>query len=338
VPGLIKRGKVWYSDIRLNGRRVRKPLSTDKVVAQQKLRDLSDERHSVKYGAGGDMRWGPFKEKYLAFCLVDKKPFTVVRTKVSLGHYEKFAKPKTLSDVTPETLEQFKGHRKAQGIGNATINVDVKKVKALMRRAMLWGYIDKWNGAAVKELRETRNRERFYTVEELKRLLDVCRAKKYGFYQWETVCLLAAQAGLRRSEIYHLAWKDIDLESGMLHVSSKEGWDPKTDKSSRHIPIAKDLAKHLKGLKRSTPWVIGERPSKSVMSAYFQKISRKARLDGNLHTLRHTFGSHLAQAGVPLHTIAKLMGHSTTRTTELYAHLAPKDLKSAISRLPGIGL
>lgn len=45
-----------------------------------------------------------------------------------------------------------------------------------------------------------------------------------------------------------------------------------------------------------------------------------------IHTLRHTFGSHLAMAGVPMHVIQKLMGHRNLATTERYAHLSPASI------------
>jgi site-specific recombinase XerD len=89
-----------------------------------------------------------------------------------------------------------------------------------------------------------------------------------------------------------------------------------------------------KVLKDGREYAIGERPSLKVLSAYFQKISRKAGLSGNIHTLRHTYASHLVQNGVDLYTVSKLLGHTTIKTTQIYAHLAPHSLIAAIDRLP----
>jgi site-specific recombinase XerD len=49
--------------------------------------------------------------------------------------------------------------------------------------------------------------------------------------------------------------------------------------------------------------------------------------------LRHTFASHLAMNGVDLYTVQKLLGHSSIKTTEIYAHLAPDYLRSAMEKL-----
>jgi integrase family protein len=53
------------------------------------------------------------------------------------------------------------------------------------------------------------------------------------------------------------------------------------------------------------------------------------------HTLRHTFASWLVQKGVPLHTVAELMGHRSIAMTQRYAHLSPESLRNAVNLLQG---
>ena len=53
----------------------------------------------------------------------------------------------------------------------------------------------------------------------------------------------------------------------------------------------------------------------------------------NLHSLRHTFASHLVMAGVDLITVSRLLGHYDIRITEMYAHLVPDHMKAAVERL-----
>jgi len=66
------------------------------------------------------------------------------------------------------------------------------------------------------------------------------------------------------------------------------------------------------------------------------KAAEKAGLEKRVHPhlLRHTYGSHLAMAGVDLPTIKELMGHSDISTTMIYAHLHPDHLKKAVNKLP----
>lgn len=333
---LRKINRVWYSDIRIAGKRVRRPLSTDKEVALEKLRELNQERDEAKYGTGVNaITWARFKVKYLAYADGSKAKETAKRDRAALSSLEKFERVERLVDITPEFLERWKGIRRKDGRGPATINRDLSAVKALMRKAKEWGYLKEWDGSTVKYLQETPNRLLFYSPEELGRLLTVCKSRYSAFYDWETICLLGARAGLRRSEIHWLAWEDVDLKRGTISVTPKQGWQPKTGEQ-RHIPIAADLQRRLLRLKRPTEWVIGERPSTAVMSAFFAKICRKAKLRGSLHTLRHTFASHLVQNGVDLYTVSKLLGHSDPNMSKKYAHLAPKTYEDAVAKLPEI--
>lgn len=327
-------GKTWFSDLMIDGKRVRRRLSSDKRIAEEKLSELILDREAHKDGRPRkDMAWSLFLPKYLAYCKGSKSAGTAIRDKAGIGAMAKFLKPRTLADISPEALERFKAHRREKGKGNATINRDMTCIKAMMRRAQVWGYLKEWDGSSVKKLKESRGRLLFYTVEELRRLIAVCNSRYSCFYDWTTICLLGARAGLRRSEIYWLSWQDVDLERGIISVIPKDGWQPKSGES-RHLPIPHDLARHLRKLKRKGQWVIGDRPALNVMSAFFQKISRKAKLAGNLHTLRHTFASHLVQNGVDLYTVSQLLGHSDVNVTRIYSHLAPHNYAAAVAKLP----
>jgi len=65
------------------------------------------------------------------------------------------------------------------------------------------------------------------------------------------------------------------------------------------------------------------------------QIAKQAGIEDltKLHTLRHTFASHLVMQGVDLPTVKKLMGHSDIQTTMIYAHLAPDHLADAVDKL-----
>lgn len=336
-PRLYKRGRTWYSDILIGGKRVRKPLAYDRRVAEERLADLVKERGASLHGyVQSDIAWDAFKTKYIE-ATRSKAPATQSRERAALKDLERFHLPRKLTDITPELLERWKSSRKADGRGNATINRDLRAIKRMMRVAYEWGYIKEWRGSLVKKLKETPGRLLFYSPQEVRTLLGVCRSRFSAFYDWETVALLGLRAGLRRAEIYWLAWQDVELKRRTISITPKDGWQPK-DSEQRHIPIPEDLTQHL-ALKRkmlgNSRWVIGdERPSLPVLSAFFRKISRKAKLSGNIHTLRHTYASWLVQSGASLRVIADLLGHSDIRQTMMYAHVGPHALEDAVKRMP----
>jgi len=75
-----------------------------------------------------------------------------------------------------------------------------------------------------------------------------------------------------------------------------------------------------------------------ILSIGFKAICKKAGLENiTLHTLRHTFASQLALAGVPLRDIQELMGHQSFQTTLQYAHLTEEHVKKQVMKLPFAG-
>lgn len=350
MASIYKRGRTWYSSISIGGSQVRKPLSTDRKIAEVKLAELIKDRDSKRHAHHfHGLTWQGLKEKYLEYCRGHKSPRTVLRDEAALSSLEKFYLPQAPEEVTSELLERWVGSRRQAGRGPATINRDLNAIKAMLHKAMSWGYLPK-KEIKVAKLKQARGRLIFHSAAQLKHLLTLCRIthpeKSLNVipHDWTTICLLGSRAGLRLSEMLHLGWEDI--RSDHLSVTPKvcgcgdcehrQGrWEPK-DYEQRHVPLADDLKAHLKRLPRTTHWVLGQRPKASVVSAYFRKITRKAGLKGSVHTLRHTFASHLAQAGVSLYTISKLLGHSDIKTTQIYAHLCKDSFGDAIHKLPRI--
>lgn len=331
---LYRRGRVWYGDAFVAGRRTRKALSTDRRIAESRLADLIRHRDSRKHGhPDRDPAWQDWLRDYLAHCKTMKRRSTYNhdrRAVLALGETFPLSR---LSQVVPSLLERLRDSWRASGRGIPVVNRDIRALVTMMRRAEALGMVPEQKWSVIKRFREPKGRLLYYSVQDLKNLRSVSRGL------WETVALLGARAGLRRGEMRWLKWEDVDFERNRLHICPKDGWEPK-DYERRWVPMVQDLRDHLESLrtKLKTEWVLddgsGERPTEGSMTIYFKRLVRKAGLEGSLHTLRHTFASHLASAGVDLWTIAKLLGHSSSRTTEIYAHLQPETFGTAISRLP----
>ncbi|MFH2203385.1 MAG: site-specific integrase, partial [Elusimicrobiota bacterium] len=225
--------------------------------------------------------------------------------------------------------------RRDAGIGPNTVNKDISILKSALRKARVWEYsaptLDQL--ASVRRLKREKRHPFFFqkkVVADLLKGLD-------GF--WRTVVLIGVYAGLRRGELLSLRWEDVDFVSGMLKVVPRDGWSPK-DREPREIPMCKALRKHLKAWRAACgrgekvlPW---DKPFGAFSSA-FTRILRNAGIKrGSLHALRHTFASWLAIAGVDTARIAKLMGHSSIVTTQIYTHLMPSDLKDVVEKLPSL--
>lgn len=169
--------------------------------------------------------------------------------------------------------------------------------------------------------------------DEEARLMDAVRASDHP--EREAEIFVALHSGMRRSEQYRTAqvpdgglkWEYINFRARVLRLpQSKAGEKP------REIPMNSVLVETLRSIPRKidSPYVFeGTDPGK-----WFAKLVALADIkDFTWHDLRHTFGSRLAMAGVPMRHIADLMGHSEIQTTMRYAHLAPGHLVDAVEKL-----
>lgn len=141
---------------------------------------------------------------------------------------------------------------------------------------------------------------------------------------------IAALAGASASEVESLDWADVDLAAGWLKLRGT-----KRETRSRRVPIAPALASRL--------LAAGPQTSGRVVKAWtsvrhgLHNACKAAGITKRVspNDLRRTFASWLVQSGVPLLTVATLMGHSSTRMVErVYGRLSNTNLEAAIAKLP----
>jgi integrase len=180
---------------------------------------------------------------------------------------------------------------------------------------------------------------RFLDQGELEAVVHAVPADRLG--QTEHVLYLtAAMTGLRQGELLGLRWRDIDWAARKIRVRQSyvrgEYGKPKSKRSSRGVPlatrIARDLERHFmrSAYQADDDLVFGHpelgRPlDRSKIRKRFRRAVHRAgaRPDVRFHDLRHTFGTRMAGAGVPLRTLQEWMGHRDIKTTQIYADYQP---------------
>jgi integrase len=130
---------------------------------------------------------------------------------------------------------------------------------------------------------------------------------------------LLANSGLRRGEARALRWAWIGKES--LRILSTERERTKSGKW-REIPLSDGAKAALATLPRHSEYVLPGMTAPSLSRECARDLAI-AGLDGSIHTLRHTYISHLVRSGVPLRTVQLYADHAHITTTEAYAYLAP---------------
>ena len=207
---------------------------------------------------------------------------------------------------------------------------------------------DPWEGVRLRP--DDSHSRRELTMDELKRLIDA--ACKHGA-EWHKLILIGIYTGLRLGDCCQLDWSQINLAQGVIQIVPR--------KTRRHhqrlvtIPIHPALGQALVGeemriglgavlpgiadLYQHVRWRISEGLAQIFKAAH---IVTSVRLEGRhrktpeatFHSLRHTFVSFAANAGVPLHIVQSIVGHESTAMTRHYYHENIDALKSAVAAIP----
>lgn len=174
---------------------------------------------------------------------------------------------------------------------------------------------------------------KFLTSDQLTKLFQTCDPDEYRLF------MAILLTGMRKGEVEHLTWGDVNFELGIIFIQEKPEWNwkPKTDE--RIIPISSALRGVLLeqyARRRNDSLVFpnnGGNVDRHILLK-FQNICRRAGLKpATVHSLRHSFGAHLRMAGVSLADIADLLGHKDLATTQIYAKVHQEHLRTVISKL-----
>jgi len=147
---------------------------------------------------------------------------------------------------------------------------------------------------------------------------------------------------MRRGEILGLEWRRVDLSQRLIHLEAKHTKSAKR----RSIPINDVARAALANRMRyramhcpQSPWVFCNEQGHRIgdVKRSFKTACRRAGIENfRIHDLRHTCAAWLVSAGVPLSEVRDLLGHSTVMVTERYAHLAPENVRAAVTQLENI--
>ena len=212
----------------------------------------------------------------------------------------------------------------------ATANRALPVLSVMLTQAELWDIRPRGSNPCRNTRRyRTKARERFLSLEELKRLgfvLDHAEDK-----QAVAVIRLLLFTGARSSEITGLRWDWIRGTRALL-PDSKTG--PKT------IQLPPPARTVLSGVPRASHYVFPNARGTGPMNDLglrWQKLCRLAGLDDvRIHDCRHTLASHAVMNGIDLYTVGRLLGHADIGSTERYAHLADQHIREAAGRIGGI--
>ena len=258
-----------------------------------------------------------------------------------------------IRSITEDDLEVFLGHLRAEGLAASTRNHYLQTFRSLSKWGVRKTYLERSWFSPASDLRRERHAKRNRRLTEAEEIQVLAVAKPHLY----RLVVAAVETGCRLGELLALRWKDCNLKRREITIhTSKPG-------PGRLVPIAKRLVAVLE-LARHDPagrelpreaYVFGDRVGRrvgsikkawqtAVLKAYGHKpewvrpsgqLTPELRaiyqqIDLHFHDLRHEAGTRWHEAGVPLHHVRALLGHSNIATTDTYLNAVSVELQKSI--------
>jgi integrase len=258
-----------------------------------------------------------------------------------------------LREITPADVRSWRDALKRKGLSVPTVNHAIKILRMPFKAAHDAGYIDINPNTknTVRPLKdEARNVSKdVFTPEQVTALTEIAPSE-----DWKGAILCGYYTGLRLRDIADLQWSAINEPLDTLTVTMRKTGSDVT------IPIHSQfgawLRKQTRGIGKAPvfPTLAGKAGGgKSGLSMAFKRIMERGKIKGRLlrdstgegrsqsslsfHSLRHSFNSALANAGVSQEIRQKLTGHSSAEMNKIYTHHDLEPLRAAVSVIPHIG-
>jgi len=321
--------------IRHEGRKIQKSLGTSNRQSAQKIEakirtEIVEGKYYEKL-AGNNKTFMDMMDKFMKEHAPKVSNNTQTSYTTSLNHLIPFFGESSLLSISPKMISRYKVLRKDEGAKPASVNLELAMLsKAFSLAVREWEWLTNNPVSRVPKEKEDNERDRWLTVDEEVSLLE-------NSPDWlRDIILFNLHTGLRQDELLSLTWNRVDVFRKTILIKETKNGKPKT------IPLNKTAI----GILESRAKVVSIRSKIVFHSKSGTKIDkhnlRRAFViamemagieDFTFHGLRHTFATRLAQSGVDLYKISKLLGHKDIKTTQRYSHHCPDSLRDGVEIL-----
>jgi integrase len=258
---------------------------------------------------------------------------------------------RNIAAITSKDIAAFRDHRQRLGLAASTLNTDMTVLSAAFNAALRQGHISVNPCGAIEPLRERTAHKSTFTPEQVTALLRAADG------EWTGLILMAFYTGARLGDCANLQWQHIDLISPIKTIAFEQG---KTGAQLITVihPALEDYLLSLPAPKSDEAFVFPSLAQRNIspLSKHFRKILERAHIEQRVireksegsksgrtvfalsfHSLRHSFTSILANAGVPEELRMALTGHKERAVHQRYTHRELQQLQGAIGMLPQVG-
>ncbi len=332
--GLYRRGKIYWFTIMEDGKRIQVSTRTENKKLSERIyaKALSDIREGKWFEGvkAKSITVNQLLEKHFKDRKSNKAKNTILRDVTLKKHLSGYFGNCTLAEVTPEMCNDYRQGRYEKGKTPATVNRELALLRNAYNIAIRVYKWCKYNPVSETKFdKENNKRDRWLTPEEEKRLLNTLEGR------YKEIVIQALNTGMRQDEILSLRWPEVDLFRRTLTILKSKNGERRTiplNQTALELLKAKNKVRHISNY--VFPSQVGTKiQTNRLVRAFIKAVKRAGLEDFHFHDLRHTFATRLAQAGVDLYKIAKLLGHRDITTTQRYAHHYPESLRSSVEIL-----
>ena len=245
----------------------------------------------------------------------------------AISIFLRFVKPKKTADVTNDDMVRFVQlymipRKLSLSYQNQAVNAARLFFKTIQGSKVITEQIDR--------PRREHKLPNVLSKEEVATILNASQNQKH-----RTMLSLIYACGLRRGELLNLRLENVDSKRHLLIILNAKG------KKDRIIPISDKIINMLRDYYKNykpTTWLfegqnVGEKYSDVGVAFILKHSLQKTNIKKpvTLHWLRHSYATHLLEAGTDLRYIQELLGHRNSKTTEIYTHVTEKSLQKISS-------
>jgi site-specific recombinase XerD len=275
-----------------------------------------------------DSNYRPVPAVYLE--KLERRKYALNTAKSYISAFEKFMNyydKLVLDQISEQEIQDYIHFLSRSDKSNSYINIAVNAIKFYYE--VVLNMPNRFY--AIDRPRQKKSLPRVLSKGEIALILS-----KISNIKHKSIIGLIYSAGLRRSELINLKITDIDSDRMMLFVKGAKG------NKDRYTILSEKILKQLRQyFAKCRPEVYlfegkkGKKYGASSIRKVLQKAVRAAKINKEvtIHTLRHSFATHLMEDGVDLRYIQNLLGHSSSKTTEIYTHVARKAIQGIKSPL-----
>ncbi len=238
-----------------------------------------------------------------------------------------------LNAYTSLEFEQSRAKQIVQGSSVTTVNIYTRAVKTMFNFALKQNILQSNPLENVKQIKQPKSAPAYFTYSDLNKITALVTSEHL-----KALYVTAFFTGMRVSELVNLKWANIDFPNNQIRISNTDDFTTKSGRE-RAIPIHPKVLELLLKIDRRNEYIFSKdgihKYCREYVSHRFKHYSRKVGLPENIkfHSTRHSFASLCVQSGVDIYSVQQLLGHSDISTTQIYTHLTPSHLQTAIDKI-----